>query len=164
MCNIAQMVNVLQSVLLTDGFEGKRCVRTANYFAFQLFKPHRSKTAVRVETDAARFDPAARRAPGQPEPPPEYSVSASKRGGELVVTFVNPRHDVDMQIDCAVRGVSATQGRAQILHDSDMNAYNSFDDPNRLGIKSHEVAVEGARVRLTLPALSVATVTLQVAS
>ena len=49
MCNIAQMVNVLQSVLLTDGPEGKNCVRTTTYYAFMLFKPHRGKTAVRVE-------------------------------------------------------------------------------------------------------------------
>ena len=38
MCNIAQMVNVLQSVLLTDGPEGKDCVRTTTYYAFMLFK------------------------------------------------------------------------------------------------------------------------------
>ena len=48
MCNIAQMVNVLQSVLLTDGPEGKNCVRTTTYYAFMLFKPHRGKTAVPV--------------------------------------------------------------------------------------------------------------------
>jgi len=47
MCNIAQMVNVLQSVLLTDGPEGKNCVRTTTYYAFMLFKAHRGKTAVR---------------------------------------------------------------------------------------------------------------------
>src|SRR5215469_12112527 len=34
MCNIAQMVNVLQSLLLTDGPTGERCVRTTTYHAF----------------------------------------------------------------------------------------------------------------------------------
>ena len=38
MCNIAQMVNVLQSLILTDGPEGRNCVRTSNYWAFMLFK------------------------------------------------------------------------------------------------------------------------------
>ena len=37
--NIAQMVNVLQSLLLTDGPEGEHCVRTTTYHAFSLFKP-----------------------------------------------------------------------------------------------------------------------------
>jgi alpha-N-arabinofuranosidase len=58
MCNIAQMVNVLQSILLTDGPEGKNCVRTTSYHAFMLFKPHRGKMALRVEADGNRI-PAA---------------------------------------------------------------------------------------------------------
>jgi len=44
-----------------------------------------------------------------------------------------------------------------------MNAYNSFDNPDRVTIQKHEVAVEGERVKIALPAMSVATVTLQVA-
>ena len=141
-----------------------------NYYAFMLFKPHRPKTAVRVETDAApRLEPAAGRGGGgrggqqQPEPPPDLSLSASRQGSEMVLTFVNPRHDVDMDVDCALRGASARQGKAQILHDADINAYNSFDNPDRIVIKPHEVSAEGARVRITLPSMSVATVTLQLA-
>ncbi len=152
MCNIAQIVNVLQSVLLTDGSEGRHCVRTANYHAFSLFKPHRGKTAVRIETDA----PADSKTP-------ELSLSASRQGSEMIVTLVNLRHDVDMQVDCSVRGVVAKSGSAQILHDSDMNACNSFDNPDRLTIKRHEVAVDSGRVKIALPPLSIATVTLQVA-
>ena len=67
-----------------------------------------------------------------------------------------------MQVECAVRGAAAKQGRAQILHDPDINAYNSFDRPDQVVIKPHEVAVEGGSVRVTLPAMSVATVTLEV--
>ncbi len=51
MCNIAQLINVLQAVLMTDGPEGKNCVRTTSYYAFMQFKPHRGKTAVKVEYD-----------------------------------------------------------------------------------------------------------------
>src|SRR5579859_2805312 len=59
MCNIAQIVNVLQSLLLTDGPEGSNCIRTTTYYAFQLFKPHRGKTAIRVEnTDSSPLAPS----------------------------------------------------------------------------------------------------------
>ena len=81
----------------------------------------------------------------------------------MVVSLVNPRHDTDMEVECTLRGATARQGRAQILYDSDINAFNSFDNPNRIVIKSHQVAPEGDRMKITLPALSVATVTLQVA-
>ena len=50
MCNIAQIVNVLQSLLLTDVPAGERSIRTATYYAFAMFKPHRAKTWVQVET------------------------------------------------------------------------------------------------------------------
>src|SRR5437867_13260267 len=78
-CNIAQIVNVLQSLLITDGPEGNSCVRTTTYHAFALFKAHRMRSAVRVET--------------QDSSPMGVSVSASKGEKELVVSFVNPRHD-----------------------------------------------------------------------
>jgi alpha-N-arabinofuranosidase len=147
MCNIAQIVNVLQSLLLTDGPEGERCVRTTTYHAFSLFKPHRGKTAVRVETD----DKA----------PLALSASASKAQGQLVVSLVNPRADADWHIDVSLRGSAARSATAQILHDADLNAANSFDQPERLMPKAHPVRVDGGRVSLDLPRLSVATVTIQ---
>jgi alpha-N-arabinofuranosidase len=164
MCNIAQLVNVLQSVLLTDGPEGKNCVRTSTYWAFMLFKPHRGKTAVRVEADGMKLPDPAPAGPGRggrQEEPPELSVSASREGGQLVVSLVNPRHDTDMQVDCSIRGGSYRQARGQMVHDADWNAYNSFDNPERVGVKPLEVALEGGLLRVTLPALSVATVMLQ---
>ena len=169
MCNIAQLMNVLQSVLLTDGPEGAHCIRTSTYWAFLLFKPHRGKTAVRVEADGNRVPPASAAGAGRggrgggAEEPPDLSVSASRQGGELVVSLVNPRHDVDMQVECALRGVSARSARAQILHDSDINACNTFENPDRLKIQAHQAAVEGGTLKITMPALSVATVTVEAA-
>jgi alpha-N-arabinofuranosidase len=89
-------------------------------------------------------------------------MSASRLDSEMVVSLVNPRHDVDMEVDCAIRGVAAKQARAEILHDSDMNAANTFDNPDRVTIKPHPAALDGGRLKITLPPLSVATVTLQV--
>ncbi len=170
MCNIAQMVNVLQCMIITDGPQGKTAVRTTSYWAFMLFKPHRGKTAVRVETDASNSPAPAdgargggRGAPKQSETPTDLSMSASRQGNQLVVTFVNPRHDVNMSIDCALGGVTARSGSAQILHDADLNAYNSFDNPNRVTIKPHTVTVEAGRMKLDLPALSIVTATLETA-
>ena len=49
-----------------------------------------------------------------------------------------------MDVDCSLRGVTAKSGRAQILHDSDINAFNSFDQPDQITVKPHEVAVQGS--------------------
>jgi alpha-L-arabinofuranosidase len=148
MCNIAQIMNVLQSVLLTDGPEGRKCIRTSTYYAFWLFKAHRGKTALRVETaDSSPLAP---------------SVSASIAGHELVLSFVNPRHDTDVDITCSLPGISAKSGSAQILHDPDWNACNTFDNPDRLTPQPHAVTVEGNALKLDLPRMSVVTATLSI--
>jgi alpha-N-arabinofuranosidase len=124
-----------------------------------LFKAHRGKTAVPVDAGARML--AGNFSPNF-VPPPEVSISASRKGPELVVSLVNPRAGEDIEVECALRGARAKQGRAQILHDSDLNAYNSFDHPDRVTIQPHEVAVEPGLMRIMLPAMSVATVTLEV--
>jgi alpha-N-arabinofuranosidase len=147
MCNIAQIMNVLQSLLLSDGATGERCVRTTTYHAFALFKAHRGQRAVRTETEGTS--------------PLGLSVSASKSNGQLVLSLVNPRTDADLQVECTLAGSSAKSGTAQLLHDKDWNACNSFEQPDRVVPQSHPVVVSGAKVQLDLPRLSVATVVLQ---
>lgn len=146
-CNIAQIANVLQSLLLTDGPEGRNCVRTTTYHAFALFKAHRSQVSVKTETDETA--------------PVGLSVSASKGKNQVVViSLVNPLFDTDIDVDCVLRGAEAAKAEASILHDSDMNAFNSFDAPDRVVPKPLAVKTEGTRLRVELPRLSVATVQL----
>ncbi len=144
MCNIAQMVNVLQSLLLTDGPQGEQCIRTSTYHAFSLFKMHRSKTAVRVESDDAA--------------PLAVSASASKGDNQLIASFVNPRTDADWEIDCDVKGYPAKVATGQIIHDSDWNACNTFENPDRVVPRPLAVQVDGGRLRFDLPRMSVATI------
>ena len=118
MCNIAQIVNVLQAMLLTDGPTGKRCVRTTTYYAFMMFKPHRLKTSVRTEKENTG--------------PLDLSIPASHSGSEIVVTLVNPRTSTDVHADGSFSGATPSSATAQILHNADMNAYNSFDEPDKI--------------------------------
>jgi alpha-N-arabinofuranosidase len=147
MCNIAQIVNVLHSMLLTDGPQGKNCVRTSTYWAFMMFKAHRMKTSVRTEkegTDAL-----------------DLSVSASRGGGETIVTLVNPRTSTEVHAYCSFTGAAPAGATAQILHHADMNAYNSFDEPDKITLKPHAVALENGRLRVDVPAMSIVTVALK---
>ena len=147
MCNIAQIVNVLQSLLLTDGHTGQNCVKSTTYHAFALFKPHRSKTAVKVESGGT--DPL------------DLSMSASKSGSELVISFVNPKSDAGLRIDCALDGRTAKSATAQILTHKDFNAANTFGTPNAIVPQSHLIQVPGSSVRLDLPPMSIVTATVQ---
>jgi alpha-N-arabinofuranosidase len=146
MCNIAQIVNVLQSVILC--YENN-CIKTASYYAFELQKPHRSKTAVQAATGDAT--------------PLGISVSASKSPGEMALTFINPKHDVEMAVDCGITGVTAQSAKGRILAHPDFNACNTFEAPNTVVPKDLPVTVQGGRVRLSLPPISMASVTVRTA-
>jgi alpha-N-arabinofuranosidase len=146
MCNIAQIANVLHSMLLT---EGGRCIRTPAYYAFDLLKAHRGKTALALETSGSS--------------PLGLSISASKKDSELALSFVNPKHDAGFKVNCRLAGVKAAGGSARILQDADFNACNTFDNPNRIVPRDCPAEIEGSSVRIELPPLAVATVLVRLA-
>jgi alpha-N-arabinofuranosidase len=146
MCNIAQIVNVLQSVILCHE---NNCIKTTTYYAHELQKPHRSKIAVQAATGDAT--------------PLGISVSASKSAGEMVLTFINPKHDVEMNVDCGITGATAQSAKGRILSHPDYNACNTFENPNAVVPKDCAVTVQGGRVRLSLPPISMASVIVRTA-
>jgi alpha-L-arabinofuranosidase len=81
------------------------------------------------------------------------SMSVSRQGSGVIVTQFDPRRDVDIDLDCSLGGVTAKEGRPQVLREFDINSHNSFEQPDRLVTNPHSVAVEGSRFRITLQAL-----------
>ena len=63
-------------------------------------------------------------------------------------------------MQCALVGATVKEATALLLHGADGNASNSFDAPDHLVPKPRPVSVEGSTIRLDLPRMSVATVTL----
>jgi alpha-N-arabinofuranosidase len=147
MCNIAQTVNVLHAMLLTDR---DKCIRTPSYWAFHLAAAHRAKTALRLESQDAS--------------PLGLSASASRQGSELVLTLANPRHDAGVKLECALTGSRAASAQARLLHYADFNAANTFDVPDRIVPRDHAVNVDGSTLVIELPPVSVATVVARLAS
>jgi alpha-N-arabinofuranosidase len=140
MCNIAQIVNVLHALLLT---EGDRCVRTSTYYAYEMMKAHRSTREVKLEMTA--------------KSPLDVSLSASRDGGKLIVTMVNPHTDSPARLTCTLTGEKPRSATARLLHDSDWNACNTFESPDRLVPRPFEVRVQGEKLEAELPAMSVVT-------
>ena len=142
MTNIAQIVNVLHSLLLTDE---DTCVRTTTYWAYEMTKSHLGQNSVALE--AAK----------------DISVSASRKEKDATVTFVNPSDEQTYSVACSLSGGAATGATARILHDSDLNAANTFATPDRITPKALPVHAQGSSVTLELPPLSIATVLLKLA-
>jgi alpha-L-arabinofuranosidase len=91
------------------------------------------------------------------------SLSASRRDKDLVVTFVNPKHDTAIKVNCSLTGAAAISGKAQILHHSDFNACNTFENPDVIVTRDHRVGAAGTGIQTELPPLSIVTATVRLA-
>jgi len=146
MCNIAQTVNVLQALLLTDR---DRCVVTPTYYAYELEKPHRDGMSLRTERTG--------------DSPLGVSISASRKDNKLAITLVNPKHNTNLELSVSVRGAKLDGGTARILHHADRNACNTFDAPSEVTPADHSVEAAGSMVKVELPPLSIVTAVLEIA-
>jgi alpha-N-arabinofuranosidase len=133
MCNLAQLVNVLQAPLLTRGGE---CVKTPTYYAFHMNRHHRGRQSVRVESA------------------PPLSVSASRDDRHLAVTIVNPDHAEGRDIRCVIEGDHPERASAMMLHHGDMNACNTFESPGTVAPGEFPVTLAKNEILGHIPPLS----------
>ncbi len=153
MANLAQVVNVLQCLLATDG---AACVRTPTYHALALHRPHVGAEALVTDVSTDLAIPPGR---------PALSATASRRGEGHAVTLVNRHYDrpVRAEIHFATgegsgRGV-ARHVRAQVLTADAPNAVNSPADPERVSPAPLDVStLPGGGWSTTVPPHSIATI------
>lgn len=156
MANIAQLVNVLQSVILT---EGKRMLLTPTYHVFEMMKAHQGATLVDSAIETPTFTASGIKTP-------VVSESASLApDGALVVTLANTSPDAAAPIEMRIDGKHMALESARILT-GDICAHNTFDAPEAVRPTSmagfsQEICGNGAEFTFALPPCAVATLTLR---
>lgn len=119
MANIAQTVNVLQSMVLTDGEE---MVLTPTYFVFKMFADHGENTLL------GSFITSKNVSDG--EELPQLIESASMTDdGKIISTVVNTSITEEAQIKCQVADFMVSDITAEILT-GDAHSHNSFENKN----------------------------------
>ena len=138
MANIAQVVNVLQAMVLT---EGDRMLRTPTYHVFDLYQSHQGGTSVRVEASSKEVRFAAGDAM---ETMPTVSASASIKNGWLTLSVVNihTRFPAEMEID--LRGRKVGDVTIDVLSHDDLAAHNTFESPDELVPRREMMASPGS--------------------
>ena len=146
MANLAQAVNVLQALVLT---EGAVTVKTPTFHVFDLFKAHQDATLVysHIENDECEGLPCI-----------SCSASAAE-DGTVTVTLSNCALDREYEIDLAAAFGSVSAARGRILT-QEVHAYNDFSHPDNVAIKPLNVSCADGGARFTLPACSVAELTI----
>ncbi|GAJ13811.1 unnamed protein product, partial [marine sediment metagenome] len=153
MANIAQTVNVLQSVILT---EGEKIVLTPTYHVFEMYKVHQD--AILLPTDLQCSDYRY-----NDEALPGLSVSASRdEEGRIHVSLCNLDPNNPAELVCEIRGADYEQVSGRVLTAAAMNAHNTFENPDAIRPSVFEaVEVKGDELIATLPAMSVVVLELE---
>ncbi len=147
MANIAQMVNVLQAVILT---EGEKMVKTPTWHAFNLYKYHQDGELVEsaVETKEVGLEEKYM------IPDLTESVSLGK-DGRLHVTLTNASLTDSADMEAVFAETPVKSVKASILT-GDMKAHNTFEAPDQVhSAEFTAVSVNGNKVSFTAPACSV---------
>ena len=150
MANIAQTVNVLQAMILT---EGEQMVLTPSYHVYDLFSPHQDAALIdtAVETEDYMF---------HGESVPGLSVSASlTRDGAIMMTIANPDPNMDVQARVDLGAYTQRKVSGRILASAHMNDCNDFTDGDKVRPQAYTGAgFEEGVLRLNLPKMSVVAV------
>ncbi|MDX3103145.1 alpha-N-arabinofuranosidase [Nonomuraea angiospora] len=158
MANIAQTVNVLQAMILTDPDSGA-LVLTPTYHVFEMNKGHQDAASLRVDL----LSDVPTREVG-PDALATVSLSASRKDDKVLVSLSNLDAAGAADVELDLRGGSVGGVVSRILTAGAPQTHNTPDAPAAVAPRSHEqVTVTGTRVRVHLPAHSFVTVQVDVA-
>ena len=160
MANIAQVVNVLQSMILT---RGDQMVLTPTYHVFRMYNVHQDAQFVPVTYTTDRM------AVDERTSVPTLSVTASRKDGALHVSLANADLTVDNAIlltwdEIGAGGLSRAAQKAlsvsgEILSSASIGDFNDFGvAPKLTPAPMKDLRVSAAGVEFTLPAHSIATI------
>ncbi len=153
MANIAQTVNVLQAMILTDG---EHLVLTPTYHVFEMNNGHQDAASLRVDLRGS----GARRQVGETQLE-TVTISASTKDGTALISLSNLDADQPIDVDLDLRGRGIAGTTARILTADTLQAHNSPEQPDSVAVRGFDgVSVTDGGLRVTLPAHSFVTIEL----
>ncbi len=153
MANIAQTVNVLQSLILTDG---EKMILTPTYHVFEMYKVHHDATMLPLHLNCGNYTMEGKELPS-------VSASASKdKNGKVNISLVNidPSKAVEMLID--LRGGDYKDVSGRILHSPELTAHNTFEKPEEVKPQAfRDAKIKKNIVSVMVPAGSIIVLTVE---
>lgn len=152
MANIAQTVNVLQSVILT---KEDQMVLTPTYYVFKMYRVHQDATLVPMNLDTENYEMDGVAVPA-------VNASASIKDGIVSVTLCNLNPNKTENVDLTITGQNFTTSEGQIVTAKNMNDFNDFGREEKVTLKAFEVGKpKDGKLSIGLPSKSVVLVRLK---
>ena len=148
MANIAQVVNVLQAMVLTKGPE---MVLTPTYHVFRMFSVHQNATRVPVDYQCGTIVSANGRIMEN------FSVASSRdASGAIHISMANPYLDKPATVEICFDNLKPATVTGEVLKAARINAYNDFGKaPAVAPAAFKDFKKSGKALKVTLPAASV---------
>jgi alpha-N-arabinofuranosidase len=147
MANIAQMINVLQSVILTDK---EKILLTPTYWVFEMFKVHHGATSLPLALAAPDYTSGGKTIPA-------VSASASRgKDGRIHLSLANCDATKPIALACSLTGVTAKTVSGRILTAPAINSINTFAAPHTVEPAAFQGAkLDNGALKIELPAKSI---------
>ena len=152
MANIAQMVNVLQAMILTDQ---EKMLLTPTYHVFRMYVPFQDATFVPVQFEAGTYTH------GTVTLPRVDAIAARDRAGKLWLAVTNLDPNRPVTVEAALAGVTPRAAAGQTLTAPKVDSVNTFEAPNAVVPKAIAAMVQGGKVTLALEPRSVTVVSVE---
>ncbi|MCP2240945.1 alpha-N-arabinofuranosidase [Thermoanaerobacterium thermosaccharolyticum] len=148
MANIAQTINVLQAVILTDG---PQMVLTPTYHVFDMYKVHQDAELLDFNIDTPEY-----MLDSEHGIPQVTATVSSDDSGKIHISLCNLNPKESVTVECEFRGAKVSKATCTILTADEMNAHNTFDNPNKVVPKEFdEIKIIDNKVIVTMPKMSV---------
>ena len=150
--NIAQMINVLQAMILTD--KGKM-VLTPTYYVFKMYVPFQDATFIPVTFNAGTYTHETVTLPRVD------AIAAKDTNGKLWLAFTNLDPNQPADIEASVEGMTAKSAAGQTLTAPKVDSVNTFDAPNTVVPKPISASIQGGKLTLKLEPKSVTVISVE---
>ncbi len=152
MANIAQMINVLQSMIITDK---EKLVLTPTYYIYKMYVPFQDATFIPVAFDAGTY------LQGTTSLPRVDALAAKDASGKLwlEITNLDPEKPVDINAD--ITGMQVLSAKGQTLTASQVDSVNTFASPSTVVPKPISAGGTNGKLTLTVEPKSVTVISLE---
>jgi alpha-L-arabinofuranosidase len=152
MTNIAQMVNVLQAMIVT---EGPKMVLTPTYHVYKMYVPFQDATLLPISFNAGvyKFDKITL--------PKVDAIAAKGKDGKIWLALINLDPNNSTNVTANIPGITATSAVGEVLTAASFNTINNFEAPNAVAPKPYSAKAENGSLVLRLAPHSVTVVELR---
>ena len=152
MANIAQMINVLQAMILTDH---EKMILTPTYYVYKMYLPFQDATFVPVTVRAGTYKH------NDITLPRVDAIAAKDANGKLWIAITNLDPNEPVEIEAALLGITAKSASGETLIAPKVDSINSFEAPSTVVPKAISPKVQGGKVALKLEPKSVTVVSVE---